>query len=300
MEYAARPPVTLRINDRPVIEYVTAPRIDPERGPRPFAHPVRTLAGAVVTDVLPEDHPHHLGVSVAMQDVNGVNLWGGRTYVRDQGYQWLDDHGRITADADPSTMDGRLTQRLRWRDIDDRPLLIEDRTLAATALADHPDACMFDLAYALTNRNPQPVTLGSPATNGRPGNAGYGGFFWRMPMSARPVTAMAPDASNEEEVNGSAGAWVAMLAHDREDRPYSLVFSGLGDDDRWFVRAAEYPGVCVALAFERPRPIAPGATLRRRHLVAVVDGHVSRAEAEALSAAALTAAAASRPPASPR
>jgi hypothetical protein len=114
-------------------------------------------------------------------------------------------------------------------------------------------------------------------------------------MTEHPVTALAPDADTEEEVNGSAGAWVAMLAHDREGRPYSLVFSGLGDDDRWFVRAMEYPGVCVALAFDRPRPIAPGAQLSRRHLVAVVDGHVSREDAATLSAAA-----ASRPPASPR
>lgn len=295
MEYATRPPVTLCVNDRAVVEYVTAPRIAAERGPRPFAHPVRTLGGAVVTDVLPDDHPHHLGVSVAMQDVNGVNLWGGRTYVRDRGYQWLDDHGRITADADPSTMDGRLTQRLRWRDLDDRPLLIEDRTLAVAALPGHAGAWLFDLAYTLTNPLPHPVTLGSPATNGRPGNAGYGGFFWRLPMTSQPATALSPDSDREEEVNGSAGDWVALLSNDREGRPYSLVFSGLGEGDRWFVRAAEYPGVCVALAFERPRPIAPGATLSRRHLVAVADGHVDRS-----AAAALSAAAASRSPASPR
>nr|BFE71341.1 hypothetical protein GCM10020092_046420 [Actinoplanes digitatis] len=48
-----------------------------------------------MTDALPEDHRWHLGVSVAMQDADGVNLWGGRTYVRGQGYTWLEDHGRI-------------------------------------------------------------------------------------------------------------------------------------------------------------------------------------------------------------
>ncbi len=49
----------------------------------------------MVTDAHPADHDWHLGIGVAVQDVDGWNLWGGRTYVRDQGYQWLGDHGRI-------------------------------------------------------------------------------------------------------------------------------------------------------------------------------------------------------------
>src|SRR3954452_7057214 len=99
--YAASEPIALRLpGGGPVVaEYVTEPVVDPVRGPRPFLHPVRTVKGTTVTDVLPEVHTHHLGVSVAMQDVDGVNVWGGRTYVRDQGYQWLDDHGRIVQDT---------------------------------------------------------------------------------------------------------------------------------------------------------------------------------------------------------
>ena len=50
----------------------------------------------MVTDHLPEDHVWHLGAGVAIQDVDGVNFWGGRTYTRDAGaYVWRKDHGRI-------------------------------------------------------------------------------------------------------------------------------------------------------------------------------------------------------------
>ena len=50
--------------------------------PRPYLHPVRTLGGVTVTDHLPADHPWHLGAGVALQDVNGINFWGGKTYTR--------------------------------------------------------------------------------------------------------------------------------------------------------------------------------------------------------------------------
>ena len=38
----------------------------------------------------------HLGAGVALQDVDGVNFWGGRTYTRAAGeYVWRPDHGSI-------------------------------------------------------------------------------------------------------------------------------------------------------------------------------------------------------------
>src|ERR1700738_3733425 len=80
---------------RAVADYVLEPDVDPTLVPRPYLHPVRTLAGTVVTDLLPADHLWHLGVSLAMPDVAGANLWGGRSYVHGRGYVWLADHGEI-------------------------------------------------------------------------------------------------------------------------------------------------------------------------------------------------------------
>src|SRR5690242_14537465 len=118
----------LVVGDVAVAEYVAEPDIGPLDGPRPYLHPVRTLAGVPVTDLLPEDHTWHLGVSVAMQDVDGVNLWGGRTYVRDQGYTWLDDHGRIAHAEWLARADNGFGERLRWLGTRGETLLTETRT----------------------------------------------------------------------------------------------------------------------------------------------------------------------------
>ncbi|MEO3747214.1 PmoA family protein [Plantactinospora sp. B5E13] len=321
----------LRIGGEIVAGYVVAPEIDPRWGPRPYLHPVRTLAGVTVTDTLPEDHRWHLGVSVALQDVSGTNLWGGRTYVRDTGYTWRDDHGQITHDAwlpdggtagpvgvearvgasaearvgasakggvetrvgaaaadtggepvptvpehpdrPPADVDG-FAERLRWSDPSGATLLTEERTVRATALPDRADAWLLDFAYRLTAPADRDVVLGSPATNGRPGGAGYGGFFWRA--ASGEVSTFTASADGEEAVNGSTEAWLALGGRSADGAAYTLVFTGLGDGDHWFVRTGIYPGVCVALAWQRTRRLAAGTSLRRRHRIVVADGNLLR------------------------
>nr|MDT0656821.1 PmoA family protein [Micromonospora sp. DSM 115978] len=271
----------LRVRGETVAEYVVEPDIDPRWSPRPYLHPVRTLAGQPVTDTLPEDHRWHLGVSVAMQDVAGNNLWGGRTYVRDAGYTWRDDHGRIVHDDWGRRADDGFTERLRWLDRAGATLLTEDRTVSAEEVPGHPDAWRLDVAYALTAPADREIVLGSPATNGRPGGAGYGGFFWRA--APVPAYAFSSGAEGEEEVNGTTEPWVALVGQPPGARPYTLVFSGLADGDHWFVRTGIYPGVCVALAFEHTLTIPAGQAVRRRHRVAIADGALDRATAANLA-----------------
>jgi len=276
--YAAAEPTPLRVGDTVVAEYVSEPRVPADRGPRPFLHPVRTLGGTVVTDALPEDHLHHLGVSVSMQDVNGTNLWGGRTYVRGQGYTWLDDHATIAHVGWERREDDRIEALLRWYGHDGGTLIDEYRTMAAARLSD--TAWRLDFGYTLTNPGTAPVRLGSPATNGRPDKAGYGGFFWRVAPGPKPV-AFTAGTEVEDDVNGSTGGWVGFRSEGADGTPYTLVFQGLGDGDHWFVRTSDYPGVCVALAFVEPRHLAPGESLSRRHRIVVADGGWTADEAAA-------------------
>ncbi|MFE0588854.1 PmoA family protein [Micromonospora echinospora] len=271
----------LRVGEREVARYVLDPALDATHGPRPYLHPVRTLAGTTVTDALPADHVWHLGASLTVQDVNGTNLWGGRTYVRGTGYTWREDHGRIRhvdwTRRDPD----QLAHRLHWCDRDRRILLTERRRLAARALDD--DGWVLDLDYTLTAPGHTDVTLGSPATNGRPGGAGYGGFFWRA-VAATPPRVFTALAEGEERVNGSAEPWVALVGVTAEGAAYTLLFAGLADGDRWFVRSSMYPGVCAAFAFDTPRVIPAGASRSGRHRIAVLDGHLDREAATALAA----------------
>ncbi|MGW3016313.1 DUF6807 domain-containing protein [Streptomyces longwoodensis] len=266
----------LRVAGRPVARYVTRPHLPARLSPRPYLHPVTTLAGTTVTELTPADHAHHLGVGVAVPDVEGTNFWGGRTYVRDRGPTELDNHGaqRHTGFQlrDP---DGFVAQ-LRWVAAG-AELLRERRTVAATGLT--PAAWALDFTFSLTNVTPDPLTIGSPATNGRPG-AAYGGFFWRARKEDRAPDAFTPDAEGEDRVHGRPADWLA-LATDR----WTLVFAGATDATRrdpWFVRTAEYPGVGSSLAPERRLAVAPGDTAVRRVVTVVADGRLGRAEAAAL------------------
>ncbi|PYC63835.1 hypothetical protein C7C45_31380 [Micromonospora arborensis] len=278
-------PARLVVDGTEVARYVVDPALDARHGPRPYLHPVRTLGGTVVTDALPADHVWHLGASLAVQDVNGSNLWGGRTYVRDVGYTWRDDHGRIAHTGWSERSADRLAHRLEWRDPHSAVLLTEDRRLTAVPLTGDVSAWRLDLDYTLRAPDGQDVRLGSPATNGRPDGAGYGGFFWRA-VTAEPASVFSASATGEETVNGSAEPWVALAGTGPDGRAYTLVFGGLGDGDRWFTRTAMYPGVGVAFAFERPVTIAAGTTRRGRHAVVVADGALDAATAAALAASA--------------
>ncbi|WP_240638947.1 PmoA family protein [Micromonospora ureilytica] len=276
-------PVRLVLGGTEVARYVLDPTLDARHGPRPYLHPVRTLGGTVVTDALPADHMWHLGASLAVQDVNGSNLWGGRTYVRDVGYTWRDDHGVIAHTGEVERSPDRYAHDLQWRDRNGRVLLTEQRQLAAVALRTvGPSAWRLEMDYTLSAPAGQDVRLGSPATNGRPGGAGYGGFFWRA-VSVEPASVFSASATGEEAVNGSTEPWVALRGTGPDARPYTVVFSGLGAGDRWFTRTSMYPGVGVAFAFERPVTIPANTKRRGRHSVVVADGALNRATAAALA-----------------
>ncbi|MFF3562890.1 PmoA family protein [Streptomyces sp. NPDC002574] len=262
---------------RVVGRYVHRPGLPGRLSPRPYLHPLTTLGGVPVTDFMPADHPHHLGVSVAVPDVAGRNFWGGPTFVRDRGHVELDDRGvQDVVDGPAGGADG-FTEELSWR-ADGGELLRERRTVAVRPLDE--DCWVLDLAFALTNPGPRTLSLGSPATNGRPG-AGYGGFFWRAPSGPGRAAVFTADAEGETAVHGRTADWLALTGG-----PWTLVLAGATEETRrdpWFVRVADYPGVGSALAWAERLPVPPGATVARRIVTAVVDGRLGRAEADALA-----------------
>ncbi|MFJ5830835.1 PmoA family protein [Streptomyces sp. NPDC093089] len=304
------PPVLLRCAGRTVARYTTRPDLAPGHAPRPHLHPVTTLAGRVVTETLPHDHPHHLGAGIAVADVDGRNFWGGRTFVRDRGPVELDNHGVQRHDGFKLCDPDGFVEELSWIAGGER-LLREHRTVAATALTD--SAWALDLTFSLTNTSGRDLSLGSPATNGRPG-AAYGGFFWRAPKETAPPTAFGPDGGGggggsgasssgaggagaasgpgtgaaasgpdtdgEAAVHGFTADWVALAGED-----WTLVFAGATArtrSDPWFVRAAEYPGVGSSLAHAGRLAVPAGETLVRRVVTVVADGRLDRSGAAAL------------------
>ncbi|MFP3462663.1 DUF6807 family protein [Arthrobacter globiformis] len=276
---------------RPLAVERTGAGLNAGLSPRPYLHPVNTLGGTEVTDHLPADHPWHLGAGFALQDVNGTNFWGGRTYTRDAGaYVSRPDHGRIEllpANVDAATADAPGTRQLRWLGTDGQPLLTEQRTLGRGILGER--VWRLDLGTELTAV--VDVSLGSPGSNGAAGS-GYGGFFWRLPAcsGARIFTS---DAEGEPAVHGSVAPWLAWTASFgevpglRAGQPATLVFGAPAEAaDPWFVRCSGYPAVGSALAWDRPVALAAGESLRRSLSVWVCDGELSPAAVASLVASA--------------
>ncbi len=261
---------TLTVGDVVVARYCDGADLPAVLAPRPFLHPVTTLAGVPVTDAQPEDHRWHLGLSVTLQDVGGANVWGGRTYVRDEGYTWLADHGRQVHTGWQDRDDAGFRETLRWEGPDGRPLLTEEREVRASP-AGLPGAWLLDLRTSLRNATEEPLGLGSPATNGRAG-AGYGGLFWRLPPVEAPRVFTA-DAEGEDAVHGSLSPWVAFGSGGPS--PVTVALAGRDAPTRrdpWFVRVSDYPGLGAQLAPEQPVALGPGDTVTRSFRALVVDG----------------------------
>ncbi|MGH9209308.1 MAG: PmoA family protein [Acidimicrobiales bacterium] len=266
---------------------------DRRLSPRPFLHPVRTLGGTEVTDCMPDDHRWHLGLSVALQDVGGVNFWGGRTYVRQKGYVWRDDHGVQEHHAWQVLEPDSCTEEVGWYAPDGRCLLAEERSFRAAPceVAGEP-AWMLSVDFGLRNVSGAPLELGSPATNGRAG-AGYGGLFWRLPRSASPPRVFTAEATGETAVHGSVTPWIAWTSelvslsatyraerHQNEGPAGSGTFTVAlaawpaqtsGRTDPWFVRVEGYPGMCSALAFAQPALLAADGVLARHFDALIAD-----------------------------
>lgn len=266
----------LRIAGRPVARYVTRPALPARLSPRPYLHPVTTLAGTAVTELSPADHTHHLGVGVAVPDVEGHNFWGGRTYVRDQGPTELDNHGAQRHVGFQLRDPDGFVEELRWMAAGTE-LLRERRTVAAVALTD--TAWALDFTFSLTNVTARGLSIGSPATNGRPG-AAYGGFFWRARKEQDAPRVFTADAEGEEAVHARPADWLALAG-----AGWTLVLAGATGATRrdpWFVRTAEYPGVGSSLAHDERLAVEAGETLVRRVVTVVADGTLDRSGAAAL------------------
>ena len=249
-----------------------------ELSPRPYLHPVSTLAGTVVTDHMPVDHVWHLGAGFALQDVNGTNFWGGRSYRRSAGrYVDLEDHGRI-AIQNIGRGPGKTTLDLQWIAADGSALLREERSFARTSI-DHR-TWRLDIRTELTGV--VDCSLGSPGSHGAAGS-GYGGFFWRLPAngSARVFSSA---AEGEPDVHGTVAPWLAWTGH-FDGGQATLVFGAPAESpDPWFVRLHQYPAVGSALAWDSPVDVAAGQSLSRTITVWISDGTLTPEEIEGLVA----------------
>jgi predicted dehydrogenase len=266
-----------------VARYLDGRGTIPTSSPRPVLHPVRTLAGVVLTARHPADHDWHNGVGMAIPDVNGTSFWGGGTYVHGKGYVLLDNHGEIVGPAPDVRADG-FTQRLEWVGHGGS---VELRELRSVSWAVR-DEQVWTLAFESTLQAERAVTLNSPGSKGRP-DAGYGGFFWRFPV-CDDVAVYTAEKRGEADVLGSVAPWAAWSAEfyagPGQSGPATIVIAAAGAAEAgepWFVRVRDYPGLGSALAWDRPVSLQPGEDLSRRFDIAIADGRLPEAQVSALA-----------------
>jgi hypothetical protein len=263
----------------PLLRYVYMPWEAQRESPRPYFHPVRTLAGSLVSLYRPHDHVWHKGIALSMPNVGPANFWGGATFVRDQGYVQLPNNGSMRhvrfEDLQSDEAGVRVEEDLEWVTEDGQTWFSERRSFA---VAVNPEAGAWTLVFVarITNLIDEVIPFGSPTTAGRD-NAGYGGLFWRGPRSFTEGTVYAPGTTGGDELMGLRAPWMAFTGHhDGHGRASTLVMvdapSNPGHPNQWFVR--ETPFACLGSApfFSEEVPVAPRETLTLRYATVIADG----------------------------
>ncbi|MFJ5263427.1 PmoA family protein [Streptomyces sp. NPDC088387] len=273
-------------NGTEILRYVYRPDPDAFEARKPYAHPLRTLAGRTVSGYRPSDHRWHKGLQMTASHLSGQNFWGGNSYVHGEGYLVLRDRvGSMRHDGFPefTVEDDRLafTEDLTWVENGGAEWAREVRRVTVHSVDEQAGAWALDWAIRLTNVRDEPLRFGSPTTEGREA-AGYTGLHWRGPRDFTGGTAFAPDGEGAEKLMGSQGPWLAYTAeHDDVDGHSTLIFAHAPDNldektaihaSHWFVRADPIPTVAFSWAFFDEFELAPGQSFAYRYRVVFADG----------------------------
>lgn len=285
--------VEMRHRDGLLFRYVYEPEADEIESPKPYFHPLRTLAGDEVTIYRPHDHAWHKGLSMTASHLSGQNFWGGPTFVPGKGYVQLDNNGKILHRSWADLLCERDTvgfeELLEWVVADRRAWIAERRSVRVSEINEAEGFWSLDLRFQLENQREQPLVFGSPTTEGRP-EAGYGGLFWRGPRSFRQGTILAAGGSRGPETMGRPAAWLAYTGkHDGSLRRSTVLFLDSPANPRfpnkWFVRSDPFACISCSFMFDEQYTLAPRDTLTLEYRVVVCNGEWSLERLEALAEA---------------
>lgn len=273
--------IDLTFDSHPLLRYVYQPQTPQLESPRPYFHPLYSLAGHPVTDFRPQDHPWHHGLSMTAPFLSGENFWGGPTYIRHRGYVQLPNNGaqqHVAWDVlDYTAAYANLVHRLRWITQAGQFWLDERRAIYIDSVRPETGAWSLGIEMQLTNLTGDPLVFGSPATEGRD-RAGYGGFFLRAAPAFLAGEAFlsggAVARGQEDPLLGRRAPWLALVS--RGQAPVTLVmvdqFMNPRYPNPWFLRLAEYPGASFAFMFDEPYTLPPGAVLSLAYRCVIADG----------------------------
>ncbi|HJV98490.1 MAG TPA: PmoA family protein [Arthrobacter sp.] len=272
------------VQGRPLVTHRTGLRQPATKAPRPYLHPVRSLAGTTVTEAGPADHPHHLGLSIAFSDVNGTNFWGGSTFTAASGPVLLANHGsqvpqgwKSTAGGDPDTgASGEIGEEscgISWRSDSGDELAVEERHIEYFS---HLAPGSWGLSLSSVIRpaaGVEQLVVSSSAVKGRAG-AGYGGIFWRFPSGSADPLVLSGAGSGADAAHGSRSQWLSVSMR-IGGAPVSVVLAQDAENPLpWFIRAEGYLGAGPAVAWSEAAHAGHNTPLRLGLHAVIDDGAV--------------------------
>ncbi|MFC8843746.1 PmoA family protein [Streptomyces griseoincarnatus] len=281
--------VGVSVGDGEILRYVYRPDPVEFESRKPYAHPVRTLGGRVVTGYRPNDHRWHKGLQMTASHVSGQNFWGGNSYVHGRGYLPLPErigwmrHDRFSSfEVDEERF--ACVEELTWVENGGDAWAREERGLSVHSVDVVRGAWVLDWSIRLTNVRGEELRFGSPTTAGRE-MAGYTGLQWRGPRDFTGGTVFAPgreEGGPGERFMGTRGPWLGFTAErDAVDGASTVVFAHAPENldpgravhpSHWFVRSEPIPSVAFSWAFFEEFGLPAGESFGYRYRVVVADG----------------------------
>jgi len=279
----------LRYQGQTLFQYVYNSQNPAIESPRPYFHPLKTLAGNEISLFRPYDHLWHVGLSMSMANLSDENFWGGPTYTREAaGYVQLANNGRMQHTAwqeiacEEETV--RCTERLQWITQSGAKWIDEERQIVINEIEPEAGYWSLDLSFRLLNVAQQPLLFGSPTTEGRP-EAGYGSLFWRGPRSFLHGKILGAHGLEGPTLMGQPSPWLAFSGwHDGKREQSTILFIDQPGNPRypnkWFVRNDPYACVSCSFMFDEYYTLPPDEALNLTYRVVIANGEWPRAQIE--------------------
>jgi len=290
-----------------LFEYNFRPQTPQQHCPRPYLHPIHTLAGDVLTNTRPSDHPWHQGLSLTMTSVNGMNFWGGPTYRAKVGdYANIDNVGtqqhRGWVEAKPSDHGCAWTETLDWIGPRNEPVFTESRTLSVCDIDPENELWRLIWESELTNVLGETITHNSYCSGEGLQGSGYTGLFLRMSRGFDQTPSHIFAGVEMPEWDDYHDGKTILVSPDQLNGwPSSrLAYQGIFDtslngclllcedltknppyEHHWFCRP-KFPCLAWSTAYLDPHIINPGETLRLRHSLGIAGGFWTKDRARAL------------------
>ena len=266
----------LRAGGGLLLRYVFRPDTPVEESPRPYAHPVNTLAGEVLTNFRPNDHRWHHALSYTINCVAEHNFWGGASYRKTDGYQWRGDQGHQQHVVWLEKSASCLRHTLDWRTGTGELLLQEERTLKFTLVS--PKAWSLRWVATFKNASNKSLPLGQYYSGQGLTGSHYGGLQFRGTRDLLDehgddsVGIFAEGGlSGEEAIHGTATAWMEWRGQkDTSQRKVVLRFVNNTGPVHWFLRKKN-PLVAFPFQYEHDLVLAEGAAFTVDHSLTFTD-----------------------------